>query len=78
MAYMAFIAAILIFIIGVLFTIFPVKLVAQQNKKQIAQGLFPMSEEEIALTIKKIRKLGIRSAFCGVAMALIVMLLQLL
>ncbi|MCL2856533.1 MAG: hypothetical protein FWE19_02250 [Oscillospiraceae bacterium] len=69
------IIGIILIIGGILIAASPAKMsVEPQNKKQIAKGQAPMSEEEFALAIKKARKSGILIAVAGVVMAVAVML----
>ena len=76
--YMIQIAGIFLFIVGILIAIFPAKIAVEpQNKKQIAKGKAPMTEEEFTLIVKKTRKSGIFSALLGAFAALSPVLIQL-
>ena len=70
---MAQIAGLVCFILGLLVVVSPAKFaVDPQNRKQIAKGEPPMSEEEYATALRKSRNSGIVIAVVGAAMFILV------
>ena len=73
------IAGLMFIVIGILVAVYPVKFAAEpQNKKQIAKGKEPMSEEEFAAAVQKGLKSGIILVVAGAVMFFGVMLLNLI
>ena len=73
------IAGLIFIVLGILVAVSPAKMSAEpQNKKQIAKGKEPMTEEEFAAAVHKGRKSGITIAVAGAVMFLGVMLLNLI